>query len=145
MNIREIADSDISELSHLYVAVSKEPPWCEEWKYEWAKERLSIIFSCPGFFGYLVDNEGEIIGAVFSRKGSYQGEYELEVEELFVSSKHQGEGVGSCLISQLKIAAKESGISALVLLTDRGTPAEEFYLKREFKIKEDTLFMYFNI
>lgn len=145
MNIREISKSDLSELSHLYMAVSKEPPWCEDWKYEWAFERLSIIFNCPGFYGFLVENEGKIIGGILSRMGSFMGEYELEVEELFVSSVCQGKGIGSKLISQLSTSAKENGISALVLLTDRGTPAQEFYLKRDFKAKENTLFMYLNV
>ncbi len=142
MNIRKILKDDINQLSELYIKVSKEPPWNEYWKKEWAIERLSILFNCPGFYGYLCEAEGVFLGAIFSRKNSYLGNLELEVEELFVSPDHQGRGLGSQLMSKLSSSAKKDGISVLVLLTEKDSPAEKFYLNKEFKTKDEIVFMY---
>lgn len=81
------------------------------------------------------------VGAIFSRIGSYKGELELEIVEIFVSSTEQRKGVGAALMNELKSRAEKEGIVCFVLLTDKTTFAKDFYLKYGFQGHEENLLM----
>ena len=141
MNLRVIAREDISGLSDLFVSVFKEPPWNEDWEKEWAYERLSIIFKSYRFYGYLAELNGRPVAAVLARIGSYKGELELEIVEMFVLKGEQRKGLGGALLDQLKVRAKSDGITCFALQTGRDTFAKDFYLKYGFAAHEDNLLM----
>ena len=139
--IRNIREDDIPQLADLFVAVFNAPPWSQDWKKEWAYERLSIIHKSYRFYGCLVETENVPVAAILSRVGSFMGELELEVLEMFVSNSRQREGLGGVLLDELKSHAKTDGISCLVLQTGRDTFAKDFYLKYGFEAHENNLLM----
>lgn len=139
--IRKILESDIDQLSDLFVSVFNQPPWSEGWKKEWAIERLSIIFNSYRFYGCLAEEGGKPIAAILSRLGSFKGALELEIMETFVSASEQRKGVGIAMRDDLKTQAKQDGISCFVLQTDKDTFAKNFYLKYGFTAHEANLLM----
>jgi ribosomal protein S18 acetylase RimI-like enzyme len=140
-DIRKIQENDLPNLAELFVSVFNEPPWSENWKYDWAYQRLHILFNSYGFYGCLAESRNGIVGSVLTRIGSYKGELELEIAECFVSKNEQRKGVGSALLNNLKLYAKNEGISSLVLFTDRNTYASKFYKKYGFQSHEENIFM----
>jgi len=141
MKIRKIKEQDLRPLAELYVSVFKQEPWNEDWKVDWAYERLSFIFKSHRFYGYIAEENQSILGGVFSRIGSYRGRLELEIVEYYVCSGHQRKGVGSALLEELKNVAETDGISCFVLQTDKNTYAEDFYAKHGFEAHEENLLM----
>ena len=141
MYIRKIEKQDLNILADLFVSVFNSEPWNENWTEQWAYERLNIIFQSYGFYGYVAEEEGMPIGAVFSRVGSYKGILELEVIENYVSGNAQRKGVGEALMNELKLQAKKEGVSCFVLQTDKTTFAKNFYLKYGFEGHEENLLM----
>ncbi|RXJ74950.1 hypothetical protein CS022_01865 [Veronia nyctiphanis] len=141
MNIRKIEEKDLDCLADLYVSVFNAEPWNDNWTKAWAYERLEIIFKSYRFYGYAAENENGLIGAVLSRVGSFKGELELEIVELFVSSKEQRKGVGVTLMDELKSHAKRDNITCFYLLTDKTTFAKDFYLKYGYHGHEENLLM----
>jgi GNAT superfamily N-acetyltransferase len=141
MSIRKIREDDVLQLSDLFVSVFNEPPWSQDWKKEWAYERLSIIFKSYRFYGCLAEVDNHPVAAVLSRLGSFKGELELEIIENFVIKDEQRKGIGVALLNELKSCAKVDGIRCFVLQTGRDTYAKSFYLTYGFKAHEDNLLM----
>lgn len=141
MRIRKIQEDDIPQLSDLFVSVFNEPPWSQDWKKEWAFERLSIIFGSHRFYGCLAEVDKRAVGAVLSRLGSFMGELELEIMEMFVIRDKQRKDVGAALLNELKSYAQADGIQGFVLQTGRDTYAKDFYLKYGFEAHENNLLM----
>jgi len=141
MKIRKIREDDVLQLADLFVSVFNEPPWSQDWKKEWAHERLSIIFNSYRFYGCLAEEDDQPVAAVLSRLGSFKGELELEIMENFVMREEQRKGVGAALLNELRSYAKADGIQCFVLQTGRDTFAKQFYLKYGFKAHEDNVFM----
>ncbi len=135
--IKPITQDDIIELSKLYSSVFSEPPWNEVWETSWAQKRLEIIFNSPNFEGFLYEENGKSIGAVFGRGNSFKGNKELEIVELFVSSDKQSKGIGSKLIEEVENSIKSRGYKGTVLLTARCAPAYKFYCNKGYKSAED--------
>lgn len=141
IEIRYIEEHDLDRLSELFISVFNSAPWNESWEKSWALERLTILYNSYKFCGFLAVDDELIIGAAFSRLGSFMGELELEVVEMFVSGQHQRAGVGRSLVNELENFAIKNKMSALVLQTDKGTFAKDFYLVLGFKGHEENLLM----
>jgi ribosomal protein S18 acetylase RimI-like enzyme len=141
MKIRKIEEKDLEALADLFVLVFNAKPWSENWTKQWAYERLDIIFKSYRFYGYIAEVKDESVGAVFSRIGSYKGELELEVVEMFVSGQQQRKGIGTALLDELKYQAKKDQIVCVVLQTDKTTFAKDFYHKYGFKGHDENLLM----
>jgi aminoglycoside 6'-N-acetyltransferase I len=103
----------LDRLSGLFIPVFNSAPWDESWEKSWALERLTILYNSYKFCGFLAVDGEAIIGAAFSRLGSFMGELELEVVEMFVSGQHQRAGVGKSLVDALEGFAIKNKISAL--------------------------------
>ena len=141
MSIRKIREDDVLQLSELFVSVFNEPPWSQDWKKEWAYERLSIIFKSYRFYGCLAEVDDRPVAAILSRLSSFKGELELEIMENFVVREEQRKGVGASLLNELKSSARADGIRCFVLQTGRDTFAKNFYMKYGFRAHEDNLMM----
>lgn len=141
MIIREIEKEDITKLAELYVSVFSSAPWNEEWKIEWAVDRLNTICCSPGFYGLTVENQETIIAAAVGRSIPFKGRSEFELLEFYVSPTSQSKGIGKKLLSKLEIGLRDRGCKICTLLTARGTDAEQFYLRHDYQINEKLVFM----
>lgn len=141
MEIRFIKIDDLDTLCDVFVSVFNSAPWNESWKKSWVLERLEILFNSYGFCGFLAEEDTAIVGAVFSRLGSYMGERELEIAEMYVHGNHQRRGVGAALIAEIHNYSLANSISCLVLQTDKYTFAKDFYIGLGFKGHEQNLLM----
>ena len=133
MELAEVRRKDIEPISNLFLSVFSEPPWNEYWEYQWVYERLQWIYESKGFYGYFVELEGTIIGAILGCVVPFCGQKGFEIKELFVDSKFQGKGIGTKLIERLESELNQSNHKFIILLTARESNAESFYLNKGYQ------------
>ncbi|MCJ8312892.1 MAG: GNAT family N-acetyltransferase [Saccharospirillaceae bacterium] len=142
MIITPITTQHLNNISGLYVNVFKAPPWNENWEQQWALERLTNIFHCPNFKGFIIEQDSVIIGSIMGRGTTFQGKKEFEICELFIVPTKQGLGFGSALYDHLLAELNIQGYKIITLLTSRKVPALDFYTNKSFKKSDDIVFMF---
>ena len=93
------------------------------------------------FVGYVMVENGEILGALFAREKVWWSGSEVYVEELFVKQSHQGRGYGTMLIKRVEQYVQENSLAGITLSTNRYAPARQFYKKLGFAECEHVLFL----
>lgn len=111
------------------------------WEQAAAMEYLSDIFNMSKFLGYVIVENGEILGALFAREKVWWNNSKVYVEELFVNPGHQGKGHGTMLMKRAKQYVLENKLAGITLATNRYTPAAGFYRKNGFSDCEHVLFL----
>lgn len=141
MQIREIKSGDITACADILCSVYNNDLWRNRWEQATAKEYLSDVFNMPKFLGYVMVENGEILGALFAREKVWWSGSEVYVEELFVKRSHQGRGYGAMLMNCVEQYVLEKGLAGITLATNRYAPAADFYRRNGFKDCEHVLFL----
>lgn len=141
-DIRELTIGNLLEMAELFVSVFSKEPWNEEWDADMAKERLDIFLTnrYPVALGYY-DND-VLVGFVLGNYSPYLKSMSFFLQEMCVATDQQGKGVGKKLFDSLEEHLNVLGVVDLGLLTLKGTPAEQFYLKRGVKSQSNVPLMY---
>ena len=64
---------------------------------------------------------------------------EYYIDQFCVSYEMQGKGIGSWFINKIEESIRTQGMNGILLNTERGYPAVEFYKKNKFKIFNEIL------
>lgn len=141
MNIRTYTAQDLQKCTATFIEVFNAEPWNDEWTTERATRYLHDFTQTPGFLGLLAMEQDEIVGLLFGvRKAWWSGD-EFFIHEMCVKTTAQKSGIGSQMLNQLVEMLKEEGVQDILLITDRGIPAEEFYKKNGFEEIERVVVM----
>ena len=116
--------------------------WQNCWSFERAKEYLKDITDFKKFIGFTLLVDNSVKGAILCREKTWWNNNEIFVEEMFVSPELQRQGYGTALLNAVGCYIKEKGLAGFTLLTNRYTPAPNFYRKNGFSDGEHVLFMY---
>lgn len=138
---RIMTHDDLKACAILFQEAFLQEPWKERWTFEQAFHRLDGIMDARMAIGYVVYDHGDLIGMLCGRKMTYLDETELWIEEVCVSHKYQGKGLGSSLISYVKEELKNIGIKRMVLNTTKGYLSDVFYYKNGFLESDHIVFM----
>lgn len=139
--IREIRRSDIPACAGILCSVYNNDLWQNRWEQATAMEYLSNIFNMPKFLGYVIEEDGAILGGLLAREKVWWSGSEVYVEELFVKRSHQGRGYGAMLINRVEQYVQENSLAGITLSTNRHAPAADFYHRNGFKDCEHVLFL----
>ena len=139
--IREIRRSDIPACADILCSVYNNDLWRNRWEQATAIEYLTDFVCMAKFVGYVMVENGEILGALFAREKVWWSGSEVYVEELFVKQSHQGRGYGTMLIKRVEQYVLEKGLAGITLSTNRHAPAADFYHRNGFKDCEHVLFL----
>jgi aminoglycoside 6'-N-acetyltransferase I len=139
---RDIRPADIRAVAASYVETYAREPWNEAWDSEIALRKIedlamNSIALCYGAF--LGD---EFIGGLFGRRNWFKKDKELFVDEFFVDWRMQRRGYGRRLFDFASADLEAKGYSHLVLNTERGFPAERFYLESGFQALDSMIMMF---
>lgn len=132
MQVREMKSGDIAACADILCSVYNNDLWQNRWERSAAIEYLTDFFCAPKFLGYVAEEKGTILGAIFAREKVWWSGSEVYVEELFVSPAHQGKGCGARLLGQAERYVREKGLAGMTLTTNRNVPARQFYQKQGF-------------
>lgn len=106
-SIRLMKEEDLRPLAAVYVRAFQDPQVMEKWTEETAYLLLADWFKRQPDLAVVAVDGGELVGAFVSGVRPWWDGYHLVDGELFVDIAHQGKGVGSELIRQVVVTAKE--------------------------------------
>lgn len=141
MEIRTTRLNDIPACAEILCSVYNNELWQCRWSEDVAAIYLADIFYMNKFVGYVVEENEEIIGAIFAHEKVWWNNSEVYVEEMFVKPEMQRQGYGSMLINRVVEYVRERGFAGITLATNKYAPAPNFYRKNGFVDCEHVLFM----
>ncbi|WP_242615029.1 GNAT family N-acetyltransferase [Paenibacillus solani] len=134
--------SDLEPCSELMLKVFSGEPWFDQWdSVLHVQQYLAEFMDNPVFMGFVIEQEGKILGASFGHTKSWYSGKEYCIQEYYIDTDLQGGGLGSALMHGIKGYLKSINIHCMVLLTEKDLPAEDFYRKHGFEVKKDIIFM----
>jgi ribosomal protein S18 acetylase RimI-like enzyme len=142
MLIQKCEKKDIEACANLLSAIYAEAPYNEEWELSDAIAYLERFREIDPNGCFVAQNNGEIIGAVFSFSYPWQRGKLVCIQELFVSSEKRMKGVARQLLAQMSHGEK---IGAW-LVAHENSEAVKFYQKMGFsqegpyKFRHGTIF-----
>ena len=138
---REMVQSDIAACADILCAVYNNELWQCRWEKDTAVAYLTDFFSMSKFVGYVVEDEGKLIGGLFAHEKVWWNNSEVFIEEMFIRPDAQRKGYGSLLMAQVEAYVKAKGLAGITLSTNRYAPAPAFYRKHGFVDCGHVLFM----
>ena len=145
MEFKLLVENDLIKCTEAFIEVFNGEPWNDEWIFTNAKKYLLNFYQTPGFLGVLAVENDEILGFIFGVNRVWWSGDEFFINEMCVRTQYQNKGIGKAMLNHLIKELHSSNISNIVLLTDRGIPAEEFYKKNGFEEIERIIFLHKNI
>ncbi len=142
MQIRTLLIDDIETCSMMLIAAYNPPPWNNHWTEENAKRYLSEFVSNDKFIGFVIEEDEEVIGAMFAHRKVWWTNDEIFIDELFIHPDQQGRGYGKLLMDKVEELSKELGLGGVTLLTNKHHPAKLFYERNGYVMAETIVFMY---
>ena len=131
--MRKFTIEDTDKCAELYMEVFSAYPWYDKWaSFEQTRTYLMELIENPVFEGFIAYNGLEIVAVCFGRKRSWWSGNEFFIDEFYVRNGSQGNGIGTQMLNYVKKSLLEQDYNRLVLLTNKGIPAEEFYIKNGF-------------
>lgn len=126
----------------LFMDTFARPPWND--KYESRQQVVDFFENYLGdsyFMGYALEQDGALVGLCIGAKKPYIKGMEYYIDQLCIAHACQGQGLGGKFMAAIEADTKKKGLKAIILNTERGTPAEGFYLKNGFEVLEEVLFL----
>src|SRR5512133_1120672 len=133
---------DIETCITLLIDAFNPPPWNDHWTRETGKRYLLDYLAGKNFFGYVVIESDEVIGAMFAHRKIWWTNDEIFIDELFIRPDRQQQGCGKMLMEQAEKLSKELGLGGVTLLTNKYHPAKGFYEKIGYMTANHVIFMY---
>ncbi|MGC6768863.1 GNAT family N-acetyltransferase [Enterococcus sp. LJL51] len=131
---RSIDSADIKEAIELYIEVFSAEPWNDQLTFQQIADYIKSLQGMNTFKGFILRNEatGKLTGVALGFvRPWYQG-LEYHMDAFYISNELQRKGIGSCFMTKIKQSLAEENIPDIILDTERGYPAEGFYLKNGF-------------
>ncbi|MBP3569931.1 MAG: GNAT family N-acetyltransferase [Lachnospiraceae bacterium] len=142
MKIRELAKEDLPACAEILCSVYNNDMWQCQWNKETAMEYLTDFFELKKFVGYVLEENGEILGGIFAHEKVWWNNSEVFIEEMFVKPELQRKGYGSMLLNRVEEYSKEKRLAGITLSTNKYAPAPLFYRKNGFRDNEYVILMY---
>ena len=142
MNVFNLIDEHVPACAEMMCGVYNNEMWQCHWDLETASEYLMDLVESNKFVGFVVEDQNEIVGAMFCKEKIWWNASELYIEEMFVTPKLQRQGIGTMLIQEAEKYAVEHSLAGFTLNTNRFAPAPKFYEKNGFQTNEAVILMY---
>lgn len=133
LNFRRFCYEDLDECAELFKEVFSSYPWFDDWgSLNQTIIYLNELMENPAFDGVVALEDAQIVGVCLGHRKSWWAGKEFFVDEFFVSNHKQGNGIGTKLLTEIDNYLVKEEYTRLILLTNKGIPAEGFYRKNGF-------------
>ncbi len=140
--IKKLTSDNKEAVKKLFHSVFSQPPWNDVWDLE---EQL------PRYISDLMDNqnslslgyyhEEQLVGLSLGYVFHWWEGTDYFIKEFCIDTDLQGEGHGKRFLSEMNDLLKSESIKAIWLMTERTTPAYDFYQKNGFfELKDNVMF-----
>lgn len=133
-----LTSEHIEDAASLFIEVFSGPPWFDS--YDSRSQVTELIGNYGLCFG-LKEKDTLTALALGMQKPWIRG-LEYYLDEFCVKPSAQRQGKGSLFLKLVDEAIKKRGMNAILLNTQRGYPAESFYLKNGFKESTGLITLY---
>ncbi len=140
VDVAPFGPDQLDAAARLYMAVFNSPPWHDQWTFDTARRRLADTLATPNALG-LAASDHELIGFVIGYGEHWFDGMHFYVSEMCVAPDRQRSGIGTRLLRQLEQALHALPVTRVYLLTMRGGPAEDFYVKNGFYVSPKMVLM----
>ncbi|MGI6188279.1 MAG: GNAT family N-acetyltransferase [Clostridiales bacterium] len=141
MIIRGLKEKDISACADILCAVYNNESWMCRWPKEKAEAYLRDFYNHGKFVGYVAEDNGNVIAALFAHEKVWWNNDEVFIDEMFVKPEYQGKGIGTALLAEVEKYIRKKGLAGITLATNKYVPAPKFYEKNGFINCEHVIFM----
>jgi len=139
--IRPYQSDDLRACAEVFRAAFAAEPWREDWSLRLAETRIAELMVAPYSAGWVYEQDGVLLGMMAGRRLTYLTGKEYMIDEFCIAPQMQGRGIGSAMLSYVRELLTAEGAAKIVLLTTKGFPSEQFYLKNGFQLCDDMIFM----
>lgn len=140
MRIIYYGPEHLAACAHLLIEVYNTTTWDCRWSTEKAKTYIEELTQMPRFVGFLLEDDGEIVGVSLCHERTWWRHDELNINEFYISPDLQHRGYGTHLIRFMEKYVKERNLAGITLMTNN-VDAAQFYHKNKFHYN-DLVFMY---
>lgn len=91
------------------------------------------------FAGYVLKEKNHVIAMSVGMKKPWLNGMEYYIDQFCVKPDLQGKGIGGYFLKRIEEDIKKKNMNAIILNTERGCPAKDFYLKNDFKLLDDLI------
>jgi len=136
-----INESDLPELSTMFVEAFNAPPWNDRWTSETATKRLRQMMNCEGFIGLACYKDKILSGMILGNIEHYFDCTHFHIKEFCVRLNLRGSGIGTQLLNEFEARLNARGVSKVYLFTSRTDETEKIYQRRGYRSWNDMVIM----
>lgn len=141
LEFREMHESDFSACAKVLMAAFKDEPWNENWTYEQAYRRVGDIMSIRVSKGYVACDGKEVVAMALGHMVYCPDWSQLYIDELSVHPNYQSKKIGSKLLDYVRKELKKDDVRYIILNTQVGFSAANFYEKNGFEKLDNVMMM----
>ena len=90
---------------------------------------------------YGLESQNRMIAASIGMKKPWINGMEYYIDQFYVKTDWQGKGTGSLFLKLIESEIRTEKMNAIILNTEKGFPAENFYLKNGFRSNEELIIL----
>jgi GNAT superfamily N-acetyltransferase len=142
MEILPITDNNLDDCLNIYLKAYNTPPWNYGWTTNMLKQYLSEYMDTSYFVGFILYDDSEPVGAVFTHKKTWWTGPMLFIDEFFITPVKQGMGYGRKLMDYCNEYASQNNLEIMMLMTNKYMPSYKFYDRISFTTADQFVFMF---
>ena len=142
LNIVKLEKDKLDACVDLFIETFSKPPWNDV--YESRNQVVTFFENHMDnnyFVGYVGIIDDEVVALSVGMKKPWINGIEYYIDEFCVSTKWQGQGIGSVFISLIEVDIKAQGMNGMMLNTEKNYPSRTFYEKNGFSVIEDLIIL----
>ena len=133
-SIRELKISDIELIKNLFIDVFTHEPWNDDWSdQDQLRHYLEDIIDNKNSLSIGFFSGGELVGISLGSIIHWFSGTEYYIREYCIRRTHQHQGAGTLFLHLIEDYLRSNAIASILLSTDVGTPAHDFYVKNDFR------------
>ena len=141
IDIKQMDEAWIEKCAYLYQSAYKNEPWNEEYSIVEITHYLSRFLNSGTKRAYALVLDEEIIGIALGLIVPCVGSDYFRLEDICLSPQYQRKGFGSQFIKLISDCVANENCDSVLLGTQKGYPAHNFYLKNDFQ-EIDSVLLY---
>ena len=141
IDIKKMDVESIEICANIYQNAYKNDPWNEEYSIVEIKDYLSRFMNSETKRAYMLMMDEEIIGIALGLIVPCIDSDYFRLEDICLLPQYQRNGLGGQFIKLISDCVSNEKCDSILLGTQRGYPAHEFYLKNGFK-EIDSVLLY---
>ncbi|ADZ84309.1 GNAT family N-acetyltransferase [Cellulosilyticum lentocellum] len=142
LNIVKLEKDKLDACVDLFIETFSKAPWNDV--YESRNQVVTFFENHMDnnyFVGYVGIIDDEVVALSVGMKKPWINGMEYYIDEFCVSTKWQGQGIGSVFISLIEADIKAQGMNGMMLNTEKNYPSRTFYEKNGFSVIEDLIIL----